>query len=208
MINSENTNFIELLDGRKIIAFLKANQPETEEPEIPQGERPVVKMVLADSRLTFLKNQTQEEKDERQKDLFLKNAFFFVENRERILADSRMFLAHVPMQSGLMYTGISGFIRPTLGIYLQWWETCQSAVYTNAENEKMLIFRLSGSPLSGTNSCRAVNSAGKDEKVALTKFCEAWTSFYKINTSYTEAKNRFEAYTIEEVVNILNVKSI
>jgi len=32
-----------------------------------------------------------------------------------------MFLCPIYMQSGLAYTGSSGFEKPTLGIYIEWW---------------------------------------------------------------------------------------
>ena len=55
--------------------------------------------------------------------LFVDNAFYLLAHMDRIMNDSRMFLAPVAVQSGLAYTGTSGFKRPTLGVYLEWWQT-------------------------------------------------------------------------------------
>ena len=68
-----------------------------------------------------------DEEKERQKKLFTDNAFYLLAHSERIMRDSRMFLAPVAVQNGLAYTGTSGFNAPTVGIYLEWWATCSEA---------------------------------------------------------------------------------
>lgn len=60
------------------------------------------------------------EEKEQQKKLFTDNAFYLLAHQERIMRDSRMFLAPVAVQNGLAYIGTSGFNAPTLGIYLEW----------------------------------------------------------------------------------------
>lgn len=46
-----------------------------------------------------------DEGKERQKKLFTDNAFYLLAHSERIMRDSRMFLAPVAVQNGLAYTG-------------------------------------------------------------------------------------------------------
>ena len=60
-------------------------------------------------------NNTDKKKE---MELFLKNAFRFLANKERIMTDSRMFLCPIPVQSGMTISGTSGFMNPTLGVYL------------------------------------------------------------------------------------------
>lgn len=96
--------------------------------ESHQGDFIADKMKL-DATGTYLslgnkpcKPQTRtSEEFERQKKLFTDNAFYLLAHQERIMRDSRMFLAPVAVQNGLAYTGTSGFNAPTLGIYLEWW---------------------------------------------------------------------------------------
>ena len=93
-----------------------------------------------------------DEEKERQKKLFTDNAFYLLAHSERIMRDSRMFLAPVAVQNGLAYTGTSGFNAPTVGIYLEWWATFPEALRTDKEGCRSLVFHLAGSPLSGNHS--------------------------------------------------------
>jgi len=72
-------------------------------------------------------------------ELFVANAHFLFENRERIFADSRMFLAPVNVMSGGAYVG--QFVKPTVGTYVEWWLR---------RGREELAYHVSGSPLSGT----------------------------------------------------------
>ena len=136
--------------------------------------------------------------------MFVDNAFYLLAHMDRILNDSRMFLAPVAVQSGLAYTGTSGFKRPTLGVYLEWWQTCDGAMRIDNEGRRSLVYRLAGSPLSGMNHCSAVREDGETETVTLSPFMSHWSPFTKINTRYTEAKVRYQAYTLHEVLDILH----
>lgn len=136
--------------------------------------------------------------------LFVDNAFYLLAHMDRIMNDSRMFLAPVAVQSGLAYTGTSGFNRPTLGVYLEWWQTCDGAMRIDNEGSRSLVYRLAGSPLSGSNRSSSVREDGKIETVALSSFISYWSPFIKINTRYTEAKVRYQAYTLQEVLDILH----
>lgn len=153
-------------------------------------------------------NKIEQQRIEKEKALraeisFATNAHFFFDNREQILADSRMFLAPVPVQNGLMYTGTNGFRQPTLGIYLEWWMNCQNSKFNDAHG-LWLIYQFGGSPLSGVNTCRAVNEKGELCKTKVRAFIELWPIFWEINTRYDDAKTRYQAYTLDEVVEILS----
>ena len=147
---------------------------------------------------------TRDNYEEVQKELFIKNAFYLLAHIERILEDSRMFLCPVPIQNGLMYTGTSGFQKPTLGIYIEWWLNCDQAIRTGKDGRRSLVFSLAGSPLSGMNRCGIVNENGKRESVRLSSFIDYWPLFIKINRRYTEAKCKYQAYDVKQVLDILD----
>lgn len=149
--------------------------------------------------------RTTEEK-ERQKKLFTDNAFYLLAHQERIMRDSRMFLAPIGIQNGLAYTGISGFHAPTLGIYLEWWNECSIALRTDKDGKRSLVFHLAGSPLSGANHCAEVYEDGRTESVQVSSFINHWQPFVNINTRYDEAKHMYEAYTLEQVLAILHAE--
>ncbi len=136
--------------------------------------------------------------------LFYDHAFFFLANKDRILNDSRMFLALVPIQSGLAYTGTSGFRNPTLGVYLEFWMNCKYATSIDGDGRKSLVCRIAGSPLSGSNMCDVVFEDGKVENVSLPIFREVWTKFMEINGKYDEAKATSEKYSLQQVVDTLS----
>ena len=146
------------------------------------------------------------EEMERQKKLFTDNAFYLLAHQERIMRDSRMFLAPVGVQNGLAYTGTSGFLAPTLGIYLEWWDACTEALRVDKEGRRSLVFHLAGSPLSGANHCAEVFEDGKTESVQVSLFINHWRPFTAINTRYDEAKHIYQAYTLEQVLDILHAE--
>ena len=59
------------------------------------------------------KSAKTDKERETDKERFIKNAFFFLAHKERILTDRRMFLCPVPITSGVSISGISGFENPT-----------------------------------------------------------------------------------------------
>ena len=135
---------------------------------------------------------TDKERKEEDKERFIKNAFFFLANRERILTDSRMFLCPVPITSGMSISGTSGFENPTLGIYLQWWETCAGAMFTDKKGRRGLLYKLSGSSLSG------------HKIVELHPFKDYRDSFIRINNLYKSSKQKYQAYSLQQVLDILD----
>jgi hypothetical protein len=140
--------------------------------------------------------------------LFCNNAFRFLQYRNRIMSDSRMFLCPIPIQSGIAYTGTSGFQRPILGVYLEWWLNCKSALICDENGMKKLVYRIAGSPLSGSNSCGVVDENGKPESANIQPFSSLWPNFMRINSRYDEAKSLYQAYTLKEVVDILEKDSL
>ena len=141
---------------------------------------------------------------EAEKDLFIKNAFYFLAHKERILTDSRMFLCPVPIQSGMSISGTSGFQRPTLGVYLQWWDTCAGAMRTDKKGRRSLVYHLAGSNLSGSNHCAEVYDDGTTKSVTLLPFKDHYLPFIHINQLYTEAKQKYQYYTLQQVLDILD----
>lgn len=134
---------------------------------------------------------------------FYEHAFFFLAHAREILADSRMFLAPVPVQNGIAYTGTSGFRLPTLGVYLEWWANCPESMFVK-DGHKWLVWYIAGSPLSGSNKCGIVNEMGECKSEGVYPFIKLWPSFMKVNSRYSEAKQQYAAFTLEEVYAILS----
>ena len=149
-----------------------------------------------------------DDEEKRLYQLFLKNAHNIWAHSEQILSDSRLFLTQVPVQSGLAYTGISGFRHPTLGVYIEWWSSCEQSVQRLQDGRVGLVYHLSGSPLSGINSCAMVLADGTTKSVCLEPFGPNWKSFMIINKSYTAHKHACEHYTLDEAIAIINQTEI
>ena len=139
-----------------------------------------------------------------QRQRFVDNAFYLLAHSERILSDSRMFLCPVAVQNGIAYTGTSGFRRPTLGVYIEWWLLAKDAMHTDAKGRRSLVYQLAGSPLSGMNKCGAVCEDGKQVIVTLSPFNVHWRSFMELNQRYTKAKQLYQAYDLQEVLCLLH----
>ena len=189
---------IKLLDGRTLSCIRKSRQPE----EIRPSE---ISLDTTGQYLSFSKkfkqpSSTLEARVQRRYDysLFTENAWFFLQHAEEILSDSRMFLAPVNVTNALAYIGTNGFQDATLGVYLEWWlHFSEASIDANGS----LICFISGSPLSGTNSCSSVTLAGETGRSELrTRFSDVWRSFIRINTRYNEVKQRCEAYSLEDVL--------
>ena len=144
------------------------------------------------------------EKTDDQEKLFADNAFYLLAHKDRIMNDSRMFLCQVDVHSGLAYVGTSGFRTPTIGVYLEWWSNSDNAMQKDDSGEVRLVYYLAGSPLSGRNSCAVVYQDGRTESVHLTSFISYWPSFMEINRRYDTAKQRYHAYSLQQVLDILH----
>lgn len=57
--------------------------------------------------------------------------------------------------------------------------------------------------MSGSNKCSVVFEDGTTKIVTLSPFNAYWRPFININTRYTEAKQTYQAYTLQEVLDIL-----
>lgn len=142
------------------------------------------------------------------RDLFFKNAFFLYENRKAILSDVRMSLTPLPFGNNLAYTGTNGLRNATLGVYLEWWESCERAVIREKDGQiRSLTYFIAGSPLSGSNHCSAVRKDGTTESVRFSPFLGIWNSFAEINARYAEARQHCQVYTLEETLSNLRQES-
>ncbi|MDE5808222.1 MAG: hypothetical protein K2H76_08900 [Muribaculaceae bacterium] len=190
---------IKLMDGRNICGILKSEQPDKIKSDNLHSDT-TGQYLSFGKKKSMLKTESMQAEAQRQyrHHLFTENAWFLLANAEEILNDSKMFLAPVGIQNGLAYTGTSGFRRPTVGIYLEWWLYFSMA---SRDSNGDLVWYISGSPLSGSNCCSVVTPDGKQRKIAQrTPFRDIWQTFMDLNNRYTEAKQRCEAYSLEELL--------
>lgn len=123
-------------------------------------------------------------------EIFKENAHFLFENRERIFADSRMFLAPVNVMSGAAYIG--SLVKPTVGTYIEWWLR---------RGKEELAYFVSGSPLSGANVSRAIAKDGS--LVPLPSpgiFLNLVKEFTNAHKRYIAERRCFEVYSLLEVI--------
>lgn len=195
-------NSIILMDG----AVLECYPKEAPQTDFPSDEmkldRTGVYLRVGNKPLKPQPRPTEE--IERQKKLFTDNAFYLLAHRERIMQDGRMFLTPVAVTNGLAYTGTSGFHNPTVGIYLEWWAACAEAMRIDENGNRSLVFHLAGSPLSGANHCSEVYEDGRVKQIHLSYFSDCWRPFMATNTRYDEAKYTCQAYTLEELLDVLH----
>lgn len=151
----------------------------------------------------YPKNRELPETSGQTLELFIKNVHRLIAKGDRIMEDSRLFLAPVPIECGLAYTGTSGFGNPTLGIYIEWWRKNRCAWTEDESGTLQPIYYISGSPLSGRNSCAYVSPDGTTHATSVASFNSVWSTFAKTNSHYTEAKQLYEAYSLEEVIDKL-----
>ncbi|MBR5716919.1 MAG: hypothetical protein IKX59_10065 [Bacteroidales bacterium] len=196
---------IQLLDGRVLDCY-PSEGPKCEVDNELRLDTTGTYLVVGRTKtpIKVIDDQEEEKEKEELERLFLDNAFVLLANRERILSDSRMFLCPLPFcRNGLAYTGTSGFQRPTLGIYIEFWLACDQATFVDDNDEKWLLHHIAGSPLSGMNLCRFVNEHGEERTVQVSSFKDVWPTFMKINTRYDKAKSESDAYTLRQVLCIL-----
>ena len=91
-----------------------------------------------DSTDCIERDKVSKEQLEKEQQLFKQNAFLILDNADRILKDSRMFLCPFPYTSMLDLNN-SGH-RLTLGMMLEWWQTCQYSRFTGKNGERCLVF--------------------------------------------------------------------
>lgn len=199
MENNTNTeNSIKLQDGRIVQAFPKADGVKNAEK--PGFELDKTGMYLS-LRKKPSKPQPKTEEETSLQDLFTQNAFLFLANRDRILSDSRMLLAPADVSNGLMYTG--AFPKPTLGVYIEWWLHCPRSVEFDKEGTMSLLWKIGGSPLSGTNWCDKVYEDGKTQRISVNYFIKLWPRLHDITVNYYRPQQAYQAYTLQQVIDIL-----
>jgi len=195
---------ITLINGSTLVCYPKAEQPDSIQEDNLKLDTTEEFLRISKGK-SFQKVWEERDIKERQElKFFLDHAFYFYKNADRILKDSRMFLSPVPVRSGLAYSGTSGFNHPTLGIYLEWWIYGKGDITHDQEGNDALIFYIAGSPFSGANSCSCVYPDGKTAVIHHSSFSTVYSGFAAINRRYTEAKQRYEAYTLQEVWEILS----
>ena len=196
-------HYIELINGTRIEAFPKAEQIETIKEDrlalYTTGEYLQIGHRKRKPKRTTERDIIAQQRGE----LLCRNLHRLIAESDKILADSKMFLAPVPIQNGLAYFGASGFHNPTLGVYIEWWRHHKCAWVIDKLGERRPLIYIAGSPLSGANKCAYVGAEGMSYGVSVTKFAPVWQSFVNVNTRYTEAKQRYDAYTLEEVIEKL-----
>ena len=194
-------HYLELTDGICIEAFPKTEQPEKIEKDNLALDTTGEFLQMGGGRKRRKKIATCT--DEAQLKLFLQNAHRLIGEGDKIMADSRMFLAPVPIRNGLAYTGTSGLRNPTLGVYIEWWRNHKCAWAEDKNGALQPIYYIAGSPLSGCNACAYVGDDGDGHSVSVYPFSNVWRSFMEVNTHYTEAKQLYDAYSLEEVIEQL-----
>lgn len=193
--------YLELSDGTCIEAYLKSDRPESITPD----------KFNIDTTDEFLQMETKPHRhkrivtctNEEELKLFLKHAHSLIAHGDAIMADSRMFLVPLPIRNGLAYTGTSGMRNPTLGVYIEWWRNNPCAWTEDESGTLQPIYFISGSPLSGCNKCAYVDADGEGHTISVPHFNRVWSTFAKLNTHYTEAKQIYESCTIAEVIERL-----
>lgn len=233
MIQEQEPEFVHpegkivLLNGAVLDCALKPDAPE----DVPADE---LKLDTTGKYLALKAAPTKaplteaEIKDKKTFDdaeaFFLKHAVAFYQHRAEIMADSRMFLSPVPIRNGIFYTGRSGFMNPTLGIWLEWLElmdqeakerekehkerhthSLDNAVVRDEDGSIRLVYHFHGSPMSGSNGCNTVDEQGNTQKGALFTFINYWPPFIKINNRYDEAKARYIADDLQTVAERLGI---
>lgn len=138
----------------------------------------------------------------RSRDCFMQNAFLFLENAERILSDTRMSNARVSVSNGLAYMG--AFPTANLGTYIDWWKNSGlEEILHDEEGRKALTWSVSGSPLTGMNSCMCVYPDGTTAKVSHGSFGRKWKTFSEALKRHRSDEDIVDSFTIEEVAEIL-----
>ena len=129
---------------------------------------------------------------------FKESAWLFLNNTEKIMADSRMFLAPVYSQS---FSPFFSGSRPRIGTFLEWWLHYPQF---SCDKEGNPIFCISGNPMTGSHACHVIDPEGNSRKASEKSFLRILTSFGKINSLYKDAKLTCEHYELQEVIRLLD----
>ena len=195
---------IRLMDGTILTCYPKPEEEMPQEVVADELQLDRTGEYFSIGRRRIAPKPVVQEEQEELRQLFKDNAFYLLAHRERILQDSRMFLTPIVAHNGLAYTGTSGFHRPTIGIYLEWWSHCLGTMVISDSGRMSLVYQIAGSPLTGSNSCGQLYESGESAPIRLSGFSKYWQSLMQINTRYDEAKQIYQAYTLQELLDILH----
>ncbi len=137
-------------------------------------------------------------------EIFFKNAHFFLEHADEILADKRISGIPIPIDGHLAYVGAGGLKKPTLGTFVKWWQTEEDSRINNPDGSFDLIFQLIGSPLSGCNKSKCVDKNGNIREVNTRCFTDLCESFAAANR---KALVNEPTLPLEELVRLLHAKN-
>ena len=184
-------------------SYEPSSREESVEERHPEG---AIRLTDGTILTCYPKSEREEpqEADEELRQLFIDNAFYLLAHRERILQDSRMFLTPIGVQNGSSYTKSLGLDAPTIGVYLEWWSSCLGSMVLSKSGRMSLIYELTGSPHSKVTSGRQLYEDGETEPIHLYSFVHYWEPLIEINKRYNEAKKIYEAYTLQELLDILH----
>ncbi len=194
---------IRLMDGTILTCYPKPEEEMQQTEEVVADELPL-ETTGRHFGMGRRRIAPKPEAKEVLRQLFIDNAFYLLAHRERILQDSRMFLTPVSVQNKLAYTESPGMDAPTIGVYLEWWSSCLGSMVISDSGRLSLIYELTGSPHSKFAICRQLYEDGETEPIHLYYFARYWESLMKINMHYNEAKEIYEAYTLQELLDILH----
>lgn len=99
-------NSIILMNGAVLECFPKASHQGDHVPDKTKLDTTGAYLSIGNKSCKPQPSATEEK--EQQEKLFTDNAFYLLAHQERIMRDSRMFLAPVAVQNVLAYTGTSG----------------------------------------------------------------------------------------------------
>ena len=159
--------------------------------------------VSSDQQMAALHQGVKRGLDMQERELFIANAFFLWEYRERILQDKRMCYCPLHIGNNLAYVNVKGVVSTTLGGYLTWWKEFDRACRIDKRNRRAFIYFIAGSPLSGRNQCAEVYETGKTKTISVAPFCDYWKSFAEVQERFADGNEQAQVYSLEEVVNIL-----
>ena len=194
---------IRLMDGTILTCYPKPEEEMQQTEEVVADELPL-ETTGRHFGMGRRRIAPKPEAKEVLRQLFIDNAFYLLAHRERILQDSRMFLTPIGVQNGSPYTKSLGLDAPTIGVYLEWWSSCLGSMVLSKSGRMSLIYEFTGSPHSKVTSGRQLYENGETEPIHLYYFARYWDSLMEINMRYNEAKQIYEAYTLQELLNILH----
>ena len=194
---------IRLMDGTILTCYPKPEEEMQQTEEVVADELPL-ETTGRHFGMGRRRIAPKPEAKEVLRQLFIDNAFYLLAHRERILQDSRMFLTPVSVQNKLAYTESPGMDAPTIGVYLEWWSSCLGSMVFSKSGRMSLIYELTGSPHSKVTSGRQLYENGETEPIHSYGHVQYWESLIEINKRYNEAKQIYQAYTLQELLDILH----